>query len=179
MNIGFDLDKVFIEYPFFIPDFIIDNTYKKKVYGKLIYRIPSKPEIILRSLLHFQIFRQPIKENIAFAQRLTKKNGDKHYLISGRFGFLRKKTDAIIKKYGIDKIFDKLYFNFDNNQPHIFKNEIIRRLQINRYIDDDLGMLEFLADNNPNVKFFWLNKKINKKLSKNLFAINKIQQILK
>ena len=147
MNIGFDFDKVFIEYPFFIPDFIIDKFYKKQeVNGKLwnlIYRIPSRPEQILRLLIHFPIFRQPIKENITLVKSMASKSDDNFYLISGRFGFLKNRTNQLIKKYGLDKVFKGLYFNFENKQTPLFKNQIINKLKIERYVDDALPLLNF------------------------------------
>lgn len=177
MRIGFDLDRVFVKYPPFIPTFIIDKSYKRKIKDKLLYRIPAKPEQLLRLMLHHPVFRQPIKENIAFTKKLALKNSNKHYLISGRFGFLKNKTHELIKKYGFDKIFNGLYFNFDNNQPHLFKDEIIKKLNIDLYVDDDLQLLEYLAEKNPKIKFFWLNRKQSKPLRKNLFAIKRLWEM--
>ena len=179
MNIGFDLDKVFIDYPFFVPDFIIDKFYKKKVKGELTYRIPKKPEQLLRLLLHQPIFRQPIKENLNFMKKLAGKNIYNHYLISGRFGFLKNITDKIIQKYGLDKIFKGLYFNFEDSQTHFFKNKIIQQLKIDRYVDDDLQLLEYLAVKNPKTKFFWLNDKQSGSIAKNLFAIQHLSEMIK
>ena len=179
MNIGFDLDKVFIDYPFFIPDIIIDKLYKKKVKGKLIYRIPSKPEQLFRLLIHQPIFRQPIKENLNFMKTLAAKNTHNHYLISGRFGFLKGQTAKLVQRHGLDKIFKDLYFNFENHQTHLFKNGIIQKLKIDRYVDDDLALLKFLVKKNPGTKFFWLNKKLRNKISNNLFAITHLAEMFK
>ena len=179
MNIGFDLDKVFIDYPFFIPDFIIDKLYKKKIKGKLVYRIPKKPEQLLRLLIHQPIFRQPIKENLKFMKRLAIQNTHNYFLISGRFGFLKDQTQKLVQKYGFDKIFKDLYFNFENSQTHLFKNGIIQKLRIDHYVDDDLALLKFLAKKNSKTKFFWLNKKLRNKISNNLFAITHLSEMLK
>ena len=110
MNIGFDLDKIFIDYPFFIPDFIIDLLYKKKVKGKLIYRIPKKPEQLLRLLIHHPLFRQPIKKNVEFMKKLASQNTHKHYLISSRLGFLKNKTLSLVQKHALNNLFEDLYF---------------------------------------------------------------------
>ncbi|MBI2028061.1 MAG: hypothetical protein HYT07_00495 [Candidatus Levybacteria bacterium] len=171
MNIGFDLDKVFIDYPFFLPDFIIDRFYKKKANGKLSYRIPKKPEQLLRLLIHHPLLRQPIKTNIDFMKKLASQNTHKHYLISGRFGFLKNKTQKLVQKHELYKLFEGLYFNFGNQQTHLFKNDIIQRLKIDLYVDDDRELLKYLAKKNPKTKFFWLNKKVRSKIEKNLFAI--------
>lgn len=178
MNIGFDLDRVFINYPPFVPGEVIEKFYKKKSNGVLLYRIPNRTEQMFRILLHHPLFRQPIKSNLAFLQTLPK---DKHnlYLISSRFGFLKKRTDALVKKNQLDKVFNGLHFNFANQQPHIFKSEIIKKRKLDVYVDDDLSLLKYVAKHNPHTKFFWLNPKGRKHMiTKNLFAITHLSDIV-
>lgn len=178
MNIGFDLDKVFIDYPPFIPDGLIDRLYKKKSNGELSYRIPSKAEQVIRLISHYSILRPPIKENIEIIKKLHRKNTDKYYLISSRFNFLKNKTEALIKKHQLDKLFDGLFFNFRDEQPHFFKKAIIKKLKICLYVDDDLQLLQYLSVKNPKVKFFWLNNKESRRLENNLFAIRNLSEML-
>lgn len=178
MNIGFDLDKVFINNPPFIPSTIIEKLYRKKANGVLLYRIPSRPEQVIRILSHYHFFRPPISHNIAFLNTLNDKN-HKYFIISSRFGFLKKRTHSVIKRYGLEKYFDHMLFNFENQQPHLFKNEVIKNHAINRYVDDDLHLLKFLAKENPKTKFFWLNDKEKGKMSNNLYAITTLGDILK
>jgi hypothetical protein len=71
-----------------------------------------------------------------------------------------------------------MYFNYDNKQPHEFKNEIIKKLDLDILVDDDLQLLEYLTDKNPKTKFFWLNEKVSKPLKKNLFAIKYLSEML-
>lgn len=178
MNIGFDLDKVFIDFPPLIPAKIIDKLYKKKSNGVLLYRIPSRPEQLFRHLTHHPLLRPPLKQNLLFLQDLSKQ---KHnlYLISSRFSFLKKRTNAIVKQYGFDKIFSGLHFNFDNEQPHLFKSDIIKKRKLDMYIDDDLQLITFAAQHNPHTKFYWLNPKIHgKMLKKNIFAITHLSDIV-
>ncbi len=177
MNLGFDFDKILINYPPFIPHGLIDRLYKQKKNGILLYRIPSRPEQLLRLITHQPIFRPPIIENILFVKKISKQRQYRCYLLSSRFSFLKNVTDKLIKQHQFHKIFDGLYFNFKNNQPHLFKNESIKKLKIDRYVDDDLPLLEFVAGNNPKTIFFWLNKTKSKKLKKNLFAITELSQI--
>lgn len=177
MNIGFDLDKIFINLPPYIPDKIVDRFYKHKTKEDLLYRIPSKTEQVFRLVTHAKTFRRPIQENLKFIEEMTQKKDNKYFLITGRFGFLKKKTEAFINKHNFDKIFDGMYFNYDNQQPHKFKNIIIKNLHLNTYVDDDLDLLKFLSKGNPNVSFFWFNKKRQGKIDNNIFAITKLQQI--
>lgn len=178
MNIGFDLDKVFVNYPPFIPDSLIDRLYRKKANGVLLYRIPSTPEQLLRKITHLPNFRPPITHNIEAVKNIEKKN-HKYFLISSRYKFLEKMTYTLLKHYKLDELFDKTFFNFDNKQPHEFKNKVIKDMKIDRYVDDDLYLLKYVAKQNPKTTFFWLNKKINNKLHKNIYAITHISDIMK
>ena len=72
-----------------------------------------------------------------------------------------------------------MLFNFEDQQPHLFKNAQIKKMKIDQYFDDDLPLLEFLADKNPKVKLFWLNNKQNKPMNKNLFAIKNLSEMFK
>ena len=125
MNIGFDLDKIFIDYPPFVPSEFINRLYKQKSNGVLLYRIPPKLEQIIRTLSHHPFLRPPIVENIEYIKKLTKNKKDKYYLISSRFSFLRERTEEITKKYKFNKIFDDMFFNFEDQQPHTFKDEVL------------------------------------------------------
>ena len=97
MKIGFDLDKVFIDTPPFIPNAVITRLYVKKVQAGIPeYRIPSRREQFIRRVSHHPIFRPAIKKNMNFLHELAKK--DHHlYLISSRYGFLRKATENLVK----------------------------------------------------------------------------------
>jgi hypothetical protein len=178
MNIGFDLDKVFINTPPFIPKDIIEKLYKKRDNGVLLYRIPGKPEQIVRRLSHLPLLRPAIKDNLDFLRSIPK-DKNKLYLISSRFKFLEDSTEKIIKKYNFDKIFNAMFFNFSNEQPHIFKNRIIRNLKLDYYIDDDLSLINYVAKNNPNTTFFWLTTHAVKKSQSNIHPITKLLDLNK
>jgi len=156
MKIGFDLDKIFIDYPPIIPDALIDKLYKKRAGGTLLYRTPTRPEQMVRQISHLPLFRPAIKANIAFLRSLSKKNYEL-YLISSRFNFLEKQTLMRMHQLGLDLLFEKMYFNFENAQPHLFKEEILKKLQLDLYVDDDIHLLKYIAVNNKKTKFFWLH----------------------
>lgn len=177
MIVGFDLDKIFIDYPPFIPSFLVNRMYKKKSNGELWYRIPSSFEQKIRQLSHYYFFRPAITENISFMKKIVNKNQHTYFLISSRFHFLEKQTKIIVDKYGISALFQKMFFNFKDQQPHIFKNEVMKKLNINIYIDDDLSLLKFLSKKNPDIQFYWFNKKQRAKINRNIIAITKLSQI--
>lgn len=170
MNIGFDFDKVFIDYPPLVPDYLFDRFYKKKANGTLLYRIPSRPEQVFRKLTHFSFMRPVITENYQFLKSIAKENNSL-YLISSRFGFLEQLTNKLVRKHGFDQLFDGLFFNFSNLQPHEFKNEVIKKLDLDIYVDDDLPLLRYVAAHNKKTKFFWLNKKETGPITANITGI--------
>lgn len=183
MQIGFDLDKVFIDTPPFIPTSIIQKIYKKKSHGELVYRIPAKKGQMIRRISHLSVFRPPIKKNIKFLKTLPH-DTNKIYLISSRYKFLEDATNGLIKKHKLDTLFDKLYFNYDNEQPHLFKNRILQQLKLDMYIDDDLSLLQYVAKHNPKTKFYWLKTdayryymKHHPTLEKNITPIDNLSQI--
>ena|SRR6266480_1087507 len=179
MNIGFDLDKVFVDYPPGIPHWIIDKLYKKKDSNTLLYRIPGKLEQKVRQISHYTFLRPAIQKNLLFLQNLSKERKHNLYLISSRFEFLKKQTEQLVKKHSFDSIFKKLYFNFLNEQPHEFKDRVMKEVHIDRYIDDDLSLIKYLARQNPNIIFYWLNSRWEKKLADNIFAVRDITEVVK
>jgi hypothetical protein len=177
MNIGFDLDKIFVNLPPCVPQRLIDLFYKANVNHELKYRIPSKIEQTLRIITHHPILRTPITKNLNYIKNPAIANKNKYYLVSSRFGFLKKRTDDLIKKHNLDKIFNKMFFNYENKQPHVFKNEILNKLNLDVFVDDDLQLLQYLTEKNIKTKFFWLNDTVSKPLKKNLFAIRNISEM--
>ena len=177
MRLGFDLDKVLIDYPPFIPDELINKLYKKNSPESLIYRMPSLPEQYLRQLSHNSFFRPPLRDHLSFLKTVAKM--DKVYLISSRFHFLEKQTEKITKKLGLDLIFDGMYFNYTNLQPHIFKEQVLKELRLDKYIDDDLALLEHVCKKIKLTEFYWLDDCAkSKKLPRNITHITQISQML-
>lgn len=178
MNIGFDLDEVFVSHPPLIPAFLIALLYRGTPKRELHYRMPGPLEKKLRILSHLPIFRPIIKKNLLFVEGLTDKKTYKFHLISSRFSFLKKRTEAFIKKNGFKKLFATIHFNYTDQQPHRFKSTILSKIHLDKYVDDDLPLLEYLSDKHPKTQFYWLNAHSKGKLQKNLFAITHINQML-
>ncbi len=179
MKLGFDLDKVLIDYPPLIPNKVIDKLYKEKDNGHPTYRIPGLFEQQIRKLSHLSPLRKPIKKNVQELHAIAQTGEHELFLISSRFGFLKKQTESLVKKHKLDSIFKQLFFNYENKQPHLFKNEVMKKMDIDRYIDDDSSLIRFLAKENPKKLFFWLNNQKNEKLTNNLIATTSLGAIIK
>lgn len=178
MNIGFDLDGVFIDKPPLVPKWLIELLYKGRSKN-LSYRFPSKPEQLLRKLSHRKAFRPLIKKNIDVIINRRRQNKHAFFLISARFSFLQKETENLLSSHRLKELFGETLFNTLNMQPHLFKENVLKKLAIHRYVDDDLLLLLFLAARFPRINFFWLNKKKKKTLEKNVFAIRNLSDAFK
>lgn len=185
-RIGIDFDKVLVSYPPLIPGSVIDFLYRHSFslgfdeQNTLSYRFPGKFEQKIRILSHDPIFRHPIKHNVESLKRISKGFPCEFYLVSSRFSFLKKRTGNWVKKNGIDKYFKGMYFNYDDLQPHVFKNQVIKKLNIQEFIDDDLDLILYLAQQNPDVKFYWIsNRKLKTQLPKNVTQIKNLNEFEK
>lgn len=177
VKIGFDLDGVFINHPPFVPKAMIEFLYKKK-NKHLSYRMPGNLEKTIRIVSHAPSFRPPIKSNIDALQKLSTDKNYNSYLISSRFSFLKKRTQEWITKNNLDKYFLDMYFNYKDLQPHIFKDKMIKKENIMLYIDDDIDLLFYLANQNPKVLFYWVGeKKDSRQFPANLKHVNHIEEL--
>lgn len=178
MRIGFDFDGIFVDKPPFIPQAIGEWLYKRKKNHTLIYRFPGRFEQKLRVFSHHSVFRSPLRDNVRAFLKMRKNRRHTFYLVSGRFGFLREKTHAWLTTHKMGHTFKKMYFNFGNEQPHLFKNRIIKKLKLQHHIDDDLDLITFLAHENPDVTFYWVyGKQFQKKsLPRNVRHIKDLEE---
>lgn len=177
MNIGFDLDKVFVNHPPFIPTWLIQKLYGEKANGHLSYRMPGRGEIYIRKISHVPLLRPAIKQNIQELEKIHKKKGVHTFLISSRYSFLKNESMKIMQLYHLNSLFDDISFNFTDKQPHVFKNALLKEKNVDRFVDDDLPLLRFLAEKNPKILFYWLNDTRQGKITKNIFAVTNLSHI--
>ncbi len=187
MIVGFDFDKVFIDYPPLVPYTLVDILYKGRSFflknlGKnhiMHYRFPGSIEQKIRIVSHHSFLRPPISDNINVLKEISSNSKNKTYLVSSRFGFLKGRTDAILKKYKLKNYFNGVYFNYNNEQPHIFKEKTIKKLKIDTYIDDDLHVALYLSKKIPKLTIYWINDGSIKteSLPKNVISIKNLSQL--
>ncbi len=188
MRIGFDFDKVFVNYPPLVPPKLIDYLYKGKLAVlkektknvELSYRYPGTFEQNIRILSHLPLFRKPLKKNITALKKICKEKNCNTYLVSSRFGFLRKRTNEWIKNNHLNKYFKGVYFNYHDEQPHLFKEKTIAKLKLDTYVDDDIDLLVYLSKKNQKLSLFWVTQKKEseyKMLPKSIVAIKDINEL--
>jgi glycosyltransferase involved in cell wall biosynthesis/uncharacterized HAD superfamily protein len=144
IKIGFDLDGVIVGKPPLVPKGLIEFLTKKPANSSLHFRFPkSLFEQYVRKFSHFYLFRPPLQQNINFIKKL---NSKKHelYVISGRYSFLTVETDRWLKKRGLGNFFKAVFINLGNEQPHLFKERIIKELNLDYFFEDDEEVVNYL-----------------------------------
>lgn len=75
---------------------------------------------------------------------LVEKGKIEAHIISGRYGYLRPSLDRWIKVKKIDHIFSSVHTNLNNEQPHLYKERVIKELDLDYYIEDNYDIVEHL-----------------------------------
>jgi hypothetical protein len=158
VKIGFDLDGVVIGKPFFVPQLLMEKLVREKVDHQLSYRYPkSVIEKKIRIFSHHPILRPPIKDNIVLIKELYKSNMYEIYVVSSRYSFLERRTNEWFKFYNLRKFFKEIFINLEDEQPHIFKEKMIKKLKLNVFIDDDKPLLKFLKSKTDGVELIYVS----------------------
>lgn len=158
-SIGLDLDGVLVGLPPLTSPKIIETLYKDQKSEKLKYRFPGLLEQKIRRLSHLPFVRPPIQINCDIVCNV----GEKYdlFLVTGRFKFLEDLTLVWLKKYNLYSCFKKIYINVNNMQPHVFKSEMITKLKLSSYIDDDFDSIMYCATRNKKTHFYWYTNSID------------------
>ncbi len=85
----------------------------------------------------------------------------KFVLVTGRYKFVKKQTYDWIKKYNIDKTFEKIYINEEQEQPHDYKKRIIANEAFDYYIEDNWDIVQKLCSSSS-TKVFWIYNFLDK-----------------
>ncbi len=160
IRLGIDLDGVLIDKPPIIPKFAIEALYRARADNGIKYRFPAtKFEKYIRWLSHTPILRPPIKANVKYIKTLSKSKKCKLYVVSSRYSFLEGRTYRWLNVNGIAKNFDEVFLNINDKQPHVFKEEVLKKLKLDIYIDDDLPLSNYLKKKLPSIKIVHVDSK--------------------
>lgn len=146
IKIAFDLDGVIIDKPPLMPRWLIEWLFKGNSKNKLHYRFPkTRLEQFIRQLSHSSWLRPPIKKSLEIIKEMAANPRLKLYIISSRYSFLEQKTRQWLVRYLRLKDFTDVYLNIKNEQPHLFKEKILKKIKPDVFIDDDDLLIAYLS----------------------------------
>lgn len=164
LKVGFDLDGVILYNPLrIVRRFVV---LLKKLFNEskadTFYIPKSKITMFAWNLLHkSSIFVSPAYEEI---KKLVLKGNFEAYLISGRYSFLKKDFEYWVNKINAKKYFKGVYINKKDLQPYVFKEEMIKKLDLDIYIEDNWNIVKKLIKTNKKTRIFWLTNFFDKNI---------------
>lgn len=177
LRVGFDLDGVLLYNPARItrPVIAFLKKYFLKKRTNSFYIPKSGPARLMWHVFHWSSLfptsgHKQLKEFI-------KKNNVEAYIITARYGFLENDFQKWIKRIDPDHVFKEYYQNKSNKQPHVFKKEMIDKLGLDVFVEDNWDIVRMIK---PKTKthLFW----ITNILDRNVYhehKFNGIEQVTK
>ncbi len=159
LKVGFDLDGVIVDKPFFMPKSVIEWLYRTHNGNHKKYRVPTwQLEILIRKLSHHWLLRLPLRKNLKKIKKIFKQTDFEIYFISGRFNFLNNRTKNWFKRYFPEFPLNRVFINKNNEQPHLFKEKTLKKLNIDHFYDDSLITTDYLEQKLQQTKITRVDK---------------------
>lgn len=166
LKVGFDLDGVILYNParIFRPVVaFIKNLFFDHQKPLRFYYPKTKIEKLLWRFFHFSsIFPSPGLREI---KQLVKNRKMIAYLITARYSFLKDDLNYWVKKLRLQNYFKKIYYNAQDEQPHFFKEKMIKKLKLDIFVEDNWDIVGYLDKKLKNKKIFWIYNLLDKNIN--------------
>lgn len=166
LKIGFDLDGVILYNPMrifrpfasFLRPYIFHRKNRKFYFPKT-----RLEKFIWRLLHHSSLWIAPGVEDIL---NLSKKGKIEAYIITARYSFLKDDFTNWIKKIDPYQYLNASIYNKNDEQPHLFKEKIIDKLNLDVFVEDNWGIVNYLSKKKPEkTKIYWIYNLFDKNIS--------------
>lgn len=94
-------------------------------------------------------------DGVELLRELVKSKKIEVFLITGRFKFLNEDLHQWLGKYHLESLFKNIYVNVGNEQPHLFKEKMLKKLKLVIFVEDNLDIVEYL-DGRTSTKIYWI-----------------------
>ena len=170
LKVGFDLDGVILYNPirFIRPIAKLLKPFKSfflKQNLDSFYFPKSRFEQYLFRLLHKTSFKPD--SAISVIKQLVMDKKIKAYVVTGRYSFLKLDCENWLKKINAKNIFEQCYQNTDDLQPNEFKKKMIKKLDLDIYIEDNWDIIEKLKtcpEQSRRIKIYWITNILDKNI---------------
>ena len=137
LKVGFDLDGVLLYNPARIVRPIIATIKKVVVKNRQIkfYYPKTSAEKYIWTIFHkSSLFIAPGFDEII---SMVKNKRISAYIVTSRYSFLKNDLNHWLQKLEIDNLFDGIHCNENDEQPHIFKEKILKKLNLDIFVEDN------------------------------------------
>lgn len=155
LRVGFDLDGVLVYNPARIarlPVTIIKKLFLPSREKTFFIPTTDLQKFIFRLFHLSSIFIAP---GLSTIKQLAQDNDIELYIITARFDFLKDDFFAWLKRMGIRPVLKKAYYNKDNQQPHIYKEKLVKKLELDYFVEDNFDIVDHLTKTTK-AKVLWI-----------------------
>jgi len=154
VRVGFDLDGVLLYNPARIVRPMVASV-KHAFMGRKplhFYYPVTDAEKALWHMFHLSsIFLSP---GIRGIRSLVEDGTVEAYIVTARYDFIGRHLKAWARKRGISPLFTDIIHNAGDEQPHLFKERIIRKLGLRYFVEDNYDIVNYLKKS-P-IKVAWI-----------------------
>jgi len=93
---------------------------------------------------------------ISRLRRLVANKVIEAHLLTSRFGYLEPNLRRFLKFWRLEDVFTSVTVNYKEEQPHEFKERIIRKKQFAYYIEDNWDIVSYLKKKNISTEVHWI-----------------------
>ncbi|MDP4011594.1 MAG: hypothetical protein Q8P72_05220 [Candidatus Roizmanbacteria bacterium] len=163
LKVGFDLDGVLLYNParIFRPITIAAKTLlRRKAPTKTEFYYPkSTIEKILWNVVHWSSLY--MADGVDEIKKLSEEGHIQAYIITSRYDCLEGDFRRWMKKMHADEIFEATYHNKKNLQPHIFKEQKIKELGLDVFVEDNWDIVKHI-NSHTRANALWITNAIDK-----------------
>lgn len=168
LKVGFDLDGVLLYNPARIIRPVV-KKFKRRFIKKRSdkFFVPKGPlQEKMWQLFHKSSFI--VAPGFEEIRELVEQGKIEAYLITARFDHLKPDLDRWVKKMGGEKIFKQVYHNRLNQQPHLYKAEMVNKLKLDLFVEDNWDIVRHLRElrkqKEHSTRVFWITNLFDKKI---------------
>ncbi len=165
IKVGFDLDGVLLYNPTRVARPVIAKI--KKLIGRDLNKF-YYPKSRFEKFFWYLVHKSSLfpAEGVEKIQVLIKSKKIKVYVISARYELFKNDFDSWIKQVDPNKNFSGYFFNDVNDQPQIFKEKMIRKLDLDVFVEDNWDIVSHLNTRlkHRGLKIFWIYNLFDKKI---------------
>lgn len=165
LRIGFDLDGVLLYNPARIIRPIMSFT-KKHILKRDLNRF-YYPKNRIEKLIWWFLHKSSLWPSSGIGELITliKQKKINAYIVSARYELLEKDFTHWINIIDPDKSFSGYFYNNKNDQPQLFKEKMIKKLNLDIFVEDNWDIVKHLNSNIKNlptgsqsqkIKIFWI-----------------------
>jgi hypothetical protein len=85
-------------------------------------------------------------------------------MISARYESLKTDFDSWVKKIDPDHLFAGYFYNNQNDQPHLYKEKIIKKLGLDIFVEDNWDIVKYLKTG-MRTKIFWIYNLLDRQIT--------------